>query len=361
MRFLSDQVAALSQRYEVWVIVNATSRDELPDLPAEVGVLPVRIERRPSPLNDLIALGKIVRLCRHYRFDLIHSITPKAGLLAMIASFVARVPIRIHTFAGEVWATRQGPSRQALKAADKVTASLATCVLVISRSERDFLLAERIVGGGSRVLASGSIAGVDTERFRPDPEARHAVRRELGIDEDDIVFLFVGRLNRDKGVLLLADAYSRVSLERTDCLLMFVGPDEEGLSRLPALADRPGILCIGPSTEPERYMAAADVFCLPSRREGFGEVLLEAAAAGIPTVASDVYGISDAVARDSTGLLHQPGDVTDLCRCMSRMAADADLRARFGASGRRRVIDKFQRRVLTEALLETYRDLLAER
>jgi glycosyltransferase involved in cell wall biosynthesis len=163
---------------------------------------------------------------------------------------------------------------------------------------------------------------------------------------------------RDKGVLLLADAYSRVSLERNDCLLMFVGPDEEGLSRLPALADRPGIRCIGPSTEPERYMAAADVFCLPSFEEPFRLVFLEAMAMKKPVVALSNGGTPEVVVHGRTGLLSAPGDRKALAANLLTLIGDPTLRAQMGNCGRRRVEQRFDTNRMVRDAESLYEELI---
>jgi glycosyltransferase involved in cell wall biosynthesis len=357
--FLRHQIDALSERYEVWVFANVRSAKELAFLPDDVNIVPIRIERKPSPFRDTCALVRLVGEFREHHFDLVHSTTPKAGFLAMIASFIARVPVRIHTFGGEVWVNRDGASRRALKATDKLTAALATEVLVVSPSERQFLLDEGVVTERkSRVLANGSISGVDTNRFRPDPVARRIVRRQLAIDDETVLFMFVGRLNRAKGVPLLVEAFRRLNTKGVAAALVFVGPDEEGLANESALFKIPGVRFVGESDVPEKYMAAADVLCLPSQREGFSIALIEAGAAGLPSVASDIYGITDALVDGVTGLLHVPDDVDDLLRCMSLLLLDPDLRKRLGAAGKERVRASFRAERVTDALLGRYHFLL---
>ena len=360
--FLLDQIRSLASHHEVCVALNTDNPQFLARLGISAEVVAVPIERRIEPLSDLAALVALCRLFRARRFDLIHSVSPKAGLLAMLGGFIARVPRRLHTFTGQVWATRSGIARQALKWLDRLLVALATHILVDSPSQRAFLVAQGVVTTRkSTVLAQGSISGVDVMRFRPDAAARAAVRHELGIAADAVLFLYLGRLNRDKGMLDLAAAYAQLCIRRGDVWLALIGPDEEHL--LPEIETRCGagrsrLSRIGYTDTPERFMAAADVFCLPSYREGFGTVVIEAAACGVPAIASRIYGVTDAVVDGETGMLHAPGDIGALTAAMAQLAADAQLRHTLGAAARARAIADFPMALLTSALLGYYAKIL---
>ena len=320
----------------------------------------VPLQRKISPLSDLYALVRLYALFRQEKYAAVGSVTPKAGMLAMLAAAMAGVPFRIHIFTGQVWAARTGWKRWLLKAADRLMARLATHVLADSPSQRDFMVAEGIVAATKIcVLGDGSICGVDGERFRPDADRRATIRRAHGIPDGATVFLYLGRLNRDKGMLDLADAFARQ--DRADAWLLVVGPDEEGMhdamqARLGASRDR--CRFVGYTDRPEDYMAAGDVFCLPSYREGFGMVIIEAAAAGVPAIASRIYGITDAVEDGVTGFLHSPGNAEEISRKMAAMIGDAALRAQMGRAARERALRLFSRQAVTQAWLDFYRQLL---
>jgi glycosyltransferase involved in cell wall biosynthesis len=357
--FLAPQVGALAERFDVSLVAHAQP-GAFAGLPARF--FPVAIERRIAPLADLRALGALVALFRRERFDLVHSVTPKAGLLAMLAARLARVPLRLHTFTGQVWATREGASRALLRSLDGVIAACATQVLVDSRSQRDFLVDSGVVSAAkSAVLANGSICGVDGERFRPDAAARAKVRASLGVPADAVLLVYVGRLSRDKGLLDLAAAFAGMAERFPAARLAFVGPDEEGLraqvgGSLERWASR--VHWIDETSRPQDYLAAADVFCLPSYREGFGQSTLEAAACGLPVVASRIYGVVDAVVDGETGLLHPAGDVAALRAHLETLASEAGLRQRLGEAGRRRALRDFSSAQVTQALLQCYAGLL---
>jgi glycosyltransferase involved in cell wall biosynthesis len=351
--FLGYQLAVLSQTYRVSVVANAGEAG-MPFLPDGVRGISVRLERRPAPLRDAVALFTLYRLFRRERFDVVHSMTPNAGLLAMLAAFASRTPVRLHTFMGEVWSTRQGWSRSLLKASDRLVAMLATEVMVVSPSERSFLRAEGVLGASRGiVLAEGSHSGVDTARFEPDPTTRKDVRAELGIDDEDVVFLFLGRLTRDKGVIVLARAWQRLVDANVGGRLVLVGWDEEGLLGLP-LFDQEGLVVVGPTLEPERYVKASDVLCLPSRREGFGNVVIEAASAGVPAIASRIYGLSDAVVDGETGLLFERDDVDALTTCMLRLMTEPGVRRALGEAARKRAVGRFSQEIVAAALIQAY-------
>lgn len=358
--FLSGHIAALGEHYAVDLAVDADDVAELGEIPSHAHIVPMPICRKLAPLADLAALAKLYLLFRRERYSVVGSVTPKAGMLAMLAAAMARVPLRTHIFTGQVWATRTGWKRRLLKAADRLIARLATHVLADSPSQRDFMVAERIAAAHKlRVLGDGSICGVDGDRFRPDAARRAAVRSAHGIPEEAVVFLFLGRLNRDKGVLDLAGAFA--ALGDPVAWLLVVGPDEAALRgemerRLGAALARTRF--VGYTERPEDFMAAADVFCLPSYREGFGMVIIEAAAASIPSIGSRIYGITDAIEENVTGLLHRAGDATELAGLMAMLARDAERRQAMGEAARARALRLFSREAVTQAWLHFYRQLL---
>jgi len=352
---LRPHLLALASRYELTLALNMNDGYALdPRIAAAVQVLHVPIQRRITPLRDLVALRSLIRVLVAGRFDAVHSVAPKAGLLAMMAGVAAHVPVRIHTFQGEVWASRQGLARSILKAIDRVVGRLATHVLVVSRGEQAFLEGQGILlPGRSTVLGAGSIAGVDIDRFRPDDDARNSVRGELGGGDADLLVMYVGRIAEDKGVLDLARAFAAFLAGHPKSRLVFVGPDEGRLQgRLERESGR--LHFTGYTATPERYLAAADIVCLPSYREGFGVALIEAGACGVPVVAARLYGTRDAVVEGVTGLFHEPRDVQDLERCLGTLADDPELRRRMGRAGRGRVAAQFRQETLVQALLDYY-------
>lgn len=358
--FLVPHLRHLASRYEVSLAVTMPGEAPLKDLPG-VRIEPVTIPRRIRPVGDAMALQRLTRLFRERHYDLVHSFGPKAGLLATWAGSYAGVPARLHTFTGQVWASRRGPMRALLRGADRSIARHATEVLADSASQRDFLVREGVVAAERcRVLGAGSVCGVNAQRFRPDPETRAAVRAELAIDAPAPVVLFVGRVTRDKGILDLARAFGALAAEFPEAALLVVGPDEDGLGaevqRLSAGCAR----IVGYTHAPERYMAAADLLCLPSYREGFGAVVIEAAAVGLPAIGSRIYGIVDAVQDGKTGLLFEAGNIGELQACLRRLLGDDAMREHLGTAGRARALAEFAEERLVGALEARYREILGE-
>ncbi len=355
---------AASQRYDVTLIANTEDTSVLDGIDGSIPLIRVGIERQIRLWRDLWALLRLWRIFRRRRFDCVYSVTPKAGLLAMLAGFFSRVPVRMHTFTGQVWVTQRGIKRRSLRLMDWLLASATTHVLVDSFTQKDFLVAQRVVAPEkARVLAHGSISGVDTQRFRPDGDARAEIRARYKIGSGDIVFLCVGRLTRDKGILDLAQAFSQLADEHQDIHLMLVGPDEENIAdtvRKICVSCVERLHLVGQTDRPEEYMAAADVFCLPSYREGFGSVIIEAAAVGIPAIGSRIYGITDAVEEGRTGFLHEPRDVQGIAELMQRYLQDPSLRQRMGEAARYRARKLYAQEKVTDALMAFYAEALAD-
>ena len=211
-------------------------------------------------------------------------------------------------------------------------------------------------------MGGGSICGVDPLRFHSDPDARQTVRHDLGIAQDAEVILFVGRINRDKGMLDLAAAFGTIAQHHPDVVLLLVGAEEDvSFSRIREICHvaRDRLHYVSFTATPERYMATADIFCLPSYREGFGMTIIEAAACGVPAVASRIYGITDAVADGKTGLLFPAGDVTALIQALLKLLEDRDMRQQMGEAARVRALELFPSQKITEEMLALYGKLLS--
>lgn len=359
--FMGPHIRELTRHFEITLVANGAA-DELANLlTPRVNFERVGIQRGISLPSDLRSLISLVRLFRRRRFAVVQSMMPKSGLLAMMAAALTGVPVRIHWFTGQVWANRKGAARLLLKTMDRVLAACATHLLTDSPSQRAFLIAEGVVRPNQiRVLGSGSVCGVDTARFRPDPLRRARIRAQFGIAESAVVSLYLGRLNRDKGIAVLAEAFAVAARDRPDLHLLLVGPDEEGMrgfvqGRLAAYAERVHFADF--TTEPEAYFASADFFVLPSHREGFGSTVIESAACAVTAIGTRIYGLTDAIVHQETGLLVPVGDVSSLAAAISRLANDCSLRSSLGANALERVRRDFTQERLTAELIRFYEAL----
>lgn len=355
--FLLNHLKALSQHFDVTVVVNTDDSDFLFKQGVNVKVIPLNISRNIHILSDIACLVRLISIFIKYHPSAVHSITPKAGLVAMLAAFVARVPFRVHTFTGQVWATKLGLKRLMLKSFDRLIARLATFNIVDSPSQQQFLIDEKVLcKKNSFVFGLGSVSGVDLKRFKASKATFNELRQTFGISDDAFVFTYLGRLNKDKGVLDLAQAFSKI--KDSNAYLLIVGPDEDDfvdeIKKINAhkLAQ---IRFVGFTKVPEQYLAASNALCLPSYREGFGSVIIEAAAMGVPAIASNIYGISDAVVNNETGLLHILADVNSILNCLNTFLNDPKLVKKYGGAAKLRAVKDFDANLITAHWVDFYK------
>jgi glycosyltransferase involved in cell wall biosynthesis len=259
----------------------------------------VPLTRTVSPTADLKAIYALTHFLRQEKFDVVHSNTPKAGMVTAVAGWLARIPIRMHTFTGQVWVELSGGIRYVAKSSDQLIGRLNTHCYADSLSQQAFLINENIVSAQKiKTLGDGSLTGVNLAHYNParfgEPE-KEALRQALNIHADDLVILFVGRITRDKGIAELVSAFSEVAQSNNKVHLVLVGLFEAIRESLPAdtaeqLQTDRRIHLTGFVEDPAAYMAMSDIFCLPSYREGFPTVTLEAGAMGLPVVATAVTG-----------------------------------------------------------------------
>ena len=320
-------------------------------------VYPLEIKRKIDPIADITSVFRLARFLKKERFDILHSNTPKAAIVAALAGIIARVPVRIHTFTGQRWLTLGGPKRWLLQFLDWLVVNLNTHCFTDSPGQTEFmceslfLLKDKISW-----VHKGSFAGIDFKRFNLNL-LKTEVNRPPRIS-------FLGRVVNDKGICELLDAFKIVKEKIKDCELLIIGPYEKEHDPLPIdyekrLKNQEGVRAIGHHSNPEELLIDTDLFCLPSYREGFGSVVLEAAALKVPSVASNIYGLSDAIVDKKTGLLFEVRNADELAKKILFCLENIDFTRKMGMAAYERAMNDFSHEKVASELRNHYLKLLS--
>lgn len=349
--FLLKHIEILSNEYEITIVSNSNL-----DLSQEYKIKClskyIPINRKINFLEDIKSVILLYKFLKKENFNLVLSVSPKAGLISSISSFLARIENRIHFFTGQVWATKRGIFRFILKSVDKLIATLNTNNLVDSPSQKEFLIREKVIQDEkSTVLLQGSISGVDVNKFSFSEEIRLELKNKYKIENSDIVFMFIGRLNTDKGIFDLVWAFDKLLKKYENVKLFLIGPDEENIeNQICEFLKFKNVIRIDYVSNPQEILNVADVLVLPSYREGFGTIVIEAASMGIPCIASDIYGLNDAIVNNKTGLLHKVKDVDDMIEKYEYLIENKNKIKEYGVNAKVRVYNNFKDEQLSNEL-----------
>lgn len=318
----------------------------------------VTMERHMSPWRDLKALMRLFKVFRHERPDVVHSMTPKAGLLCMTAAWAARVPVRIHTFTGLVWPTSSGLKRHILKTTDRITCACATHVIPEGQGVLNDLKNGGITRKPMKVLGYGNVKGIDLERFNP-------AHFNVSKDENIFTFLFVGRIVGDKGINELVEAFVAVNREHPSTRLVLVGDYEPNLDpirteTLHAIESHKAIDAVGVKRGKDllREYAASDCFVMPSYREGFPNTVIEAGAMKLPCIVTDINGSREIVEDGVNGIVVPPRNASLLQDAMKCMVTDATMRESMVANARPMIASRFEKGFVQQCLIDFYQEII---
>lgn len=321
-------------------------------------VFELPMERHISLWKDGVALLKMIWLFMKERPYIVHSITPKAGLLCMVAGWLTRVPIRIHTFTGLVWPTATGTQRKILMTTDKILCACATHINPEGVGVMNDLKSGGITKKSMKVLGYGNVMGVDMERINP-------AKFEAHKDPTKFVFTFVGRIVGDKGIKELVEAFTLLHDKYPHTILRLVGNYEKELDPLSELTQtmievNPAIEACGPIYGDSLLQAYMDSDChvMPSYREGFPNTVLEAGALGLPQIVTDINGSREIVVNEENGLIVQSKDAKALYEAMKRMLTDNDLRERMRKNARLMIESRFEKSFVQDCLINYYKEII---
>jgi glycosyltransferase involved in cell wall biosynthesis len=365
--FYPGQLEGFNQAGFKTTVICAHDPDLPSCLPAETEYIPLSFTRVASPWQDLKTLYRLFKLFRQRKFDIVQYSTPKAALLGAFAALAARVPVRIYILWGLYYMGQTGIKKYILKSLEKLICFVSTHITPISHEMVKFIESEGLTNASKcEVMLQGSACGVDLERFDPikHQSAGREIRRQLHIKENDIVIGTVARITGDKGINELITSFHYISQAMSNVHLLLVGDQEEKDRLLPKnqklIDSHPRIHHAGLQMDPLAYYMAMNIFCLPTYREGFGEVNLEAQAMGLPVVSTNVIGPRESVENEVTGFLVEPRNSEALISPLEKLLKDADLRADMGRQGRARVEAMFNRKAMIHAVVQHRLNLLGK-
>ena len=359
---LKGQLSFLQKHYEVLAVSGNDIHLEEVANREKIRTIGLEMQRNISPLKDLLSLWNLYLLFKKEKPLMVHSITPKAGLLTMVAGFLAGVPIRIHTFTGLIFPSKTGLLKRLLILMDKLLCKFATHIYPEGNGVKQDLINFRITSKPLKVIANGNVNGIDTDYFNKNQLSElenQTLKNALGINSNDFIFIFVGRLVGDKGINELITAFKK--FETTDSIkLLLVGPFEQELDPLSVdtlheINSNTNIISVGFQKEVRSYFAIADALVFPSYREGFPNVVLQAGAMSLPCIVTDINGSNEIIIDGINGLIISPKNHVELHKVMLQLVNDNLLRANLRKHSREMIVSRFEQKMIWEAILEEYK------
>lgn len=325
------------------------------------------MQRPISPIKDVVSLVKLFLLFQKEKPQIIHSITPKAGLLSMLAAKFAGVPIRMHTFTGLIFPSKKGAMQKILIAMDRLLCWAATDIYPEGEGVKKDLQKFKITHKPLKIIGNGNVNGIDLDYFNPtivSEEQKALLKQELGISASDFVFVFVGRLVRDKGINELVSAFSKLKTQSSKLLL--VGPLEQELDpllpeTLNEINNNPNIKSVGFQKDIRPFLAISNVFVFPSYREGFPNVVLQAGAMNLPSIVTNISGSNEIIIEGKNGTIISSKDTESLKSAMEKFQANSLEMAKMSSVSRQYISRRFEQSFVWNELVKEYQKLVDER
>lgn len=362
---LKGQLNFLNRYYDVTAI--SGSDDFLLELKQREGVevFDIEMQRQIAPIEDLKSLWKLYKYFAKEKPLIVHSITPKAGLLTMMAAKMAGVPIRMHTFTGLIFPSRTGLIQKVLINMDKLLCYCATNIYPEGKGVKADLIQYKITKKPLKILANGNVNGIAKDYFDSalySSEDKIELRKELGILENDFVFIFVGRLVKDKGINELIAAFLKLQSNSKKVKLLLVGSFENDLDPLnietiKAIHECNTIITVGFQEDVRPYYAFSDALVFPSYREGFPNVVLQAGAMGLPCIVTNINGSNEIISEGQNGTIIPVKDEAALFNAMIKVSSDKDYYSVLKSNARKMITSRYEQQVVWEALLAEYKSL----
>ena len=361
--FCYGQLKMLSEHYEVVAV--SSPMKELDEIHKREGVrcIGIPMERHISLIKDFKSLIAMTKLFHKEKPDIVHSITPKAGLISMVAAWLNHVPVRMHTYTGLVFPTAHGIKKAVLVAMDKLLCHCATYINPEGFGVKNDLSA--ITSKPMHIIGHGNVRGIDLDYWKRDVSCNVSKELQEKI-EGSFVFLFVGRLVKDKGINELVEAFKRLQSENIKKIkLLLVGRFEENLDPLKPetkkeIDNNPDIITVGAVEDVRPFYSVSDIFVFPSYREGFPNTVLEAGAMELPQIVTDINGANEIIKDKWNGLIIPPHRVDDIWNAMKQLMSDEKLRRIMSNNARKMVAERFDQKYLWGELLKTYNTLTQE-
>ncbi|BAP33033.1 uncharacterized protein CHSO_3996 [Chryseobacterium sp. StRB126] len=361
---LKGQLKFLGNSFDITAVSGESSYLEELVERENVKIFPIEMQRKISPLKDLVSLIKLYFYLKKVKPTIIHSITPKAGLLSMLAGKMAGVPIRMHTFTGLIFPTRTGPMQKLLIKMDQLLCWAATNIYPEGKGVESDLKKFNITAKPLKVIANGNVNGIDLDHYsekKISGNVTDLLKKELNIEKDDFVFIFVGRIVGDKGINELIKAFT--GIKNRNIKLLLVGTFEEELDPLDKdtyeeIQSNENIITVGFQKDVRPYFLISDALAFPSYREGFPNVVMQAGAMELPCVVSDINGCNEIIVQQENGLIVPSRNVEKLQEAMEQMINNKENYLKMKSKAKKMIEERYDQNFVWKALLDEYNRLL---